>query len=345
MVGGKLTERSGDVIDTDLDFIQRSFAGEAIENQRILVTGGGGFIGSWICEVLVSKGAMVHSVDDFSTGDTKNLERIFSHQNFNLTKIDVARSSMELKADLILHLASHASPEEYQQHPVETLAANSDGTRNMLELARKNDASLLFASSSEVYGDAEIIPTPESYWGRVNPIGPRSCYDEGKRFGEALCMAYNRAYGIDVRITRIFNTFGPRLRADGFYARALSRFMIQALSGTDVTVYGNGDQTRSFCYVSDLVIALLLAATRPEMKARVVNVGNSQEISILSLAKRIIRIVGSKSKITFHRRPADDPQRRCPDISQSRMLLSWAPRVSLEEGLSKTLEWFRGERS
>jgi len=214
----------------------------------------------------------------------------------------------------------------------------------MLEIARRADAKFLFASSSEVYGDAQVVPTPETYWGAVNPVGPRSCYDEGKRFGEALCMAYHRAYGVDVRISRIFNTYGPRLRADGYYARALSRFIKQALSASEVTVYGKGDQTRSFSYVSDTVHALLLIATREEMKGRIVNVGNPQEIPILALAKMIIEIVGSKSNITFHGRPIDDPQRRCPDISRLRTLLSWAPRVGLEDGLSKTIGWFRANR-
>jgi UDP-glucuronate decarboxylase len=245
------------------------------------------------------------------------------------------------KCNFIFHLASHPSPEEYQEHPVETIVGNSQGTLNMLEVAKKNHAALLFASSSEVYGDAQVVPTPETYWGNVNPIGPRSCYDEGKRFTEALCMAYHRAYGLDVRLVRIFNTYGPRLRADGLYARALSRFIKQALSGSDLTVYGRGDQTRSFCYITDTARALLLASTKDEMKAQVLNVGNPEEISILSLANAVIKAVGSHSKITYRKRPVDDPQRRCPDISRARALLSWAPRVSLEQGLSNTVKWLR----
>jgi UDP-glucuronate decarboxylase len=315
---------------------------EPLGGRRVLITGGCGFIGSWICDLLISIGARVICLDDMSTGHSRNITHLKKNTRFKFLRYDVAkRQRLALKCDLVFHLASHPSPDEYQKHPVETILPNSEGTRNMLELARKNDTPFLFASSSEIYGDAQVVPTPEAYWGNVNPIGPRSCYDEGKRFGEAICMAYNRAYGIDVRIARIFNTYGPRLRADGLYARAISRFIRQALSVSDVTVYGSGEQTRSFCYVTDTVLALMLAATRKEMKAQVVNVGNPQEISILSLAERIIKILGSKSSVTFHGRSEDDPQRRCPDISRSKTLLSWAPRVNLEEGLSKTIEWFK----
>jgi UDP-glucuronate decarboxylase len=214
----------------------------------------------------------------------------------------------------------------------------------MLELARKNDARVIFASTSEAYGDAQIIPTPETYWGNVNPVGLRSCYDEGKRFGEALCMAYNRMYGLDVRIVRIFNTYGPRLRSDGFYGRALSRFIDQALSGRDITVYGNGDQTRSFCYVTDTLRGILLAAIAREMKGQVVNIGNPTEVSILELAENIKALTRSSSEITFHPRPSDDPQRRCPDISKARGILGWSPTTTLEEGLRNTIEWFRQRR-
>lgn len=306
-----------------------------------MITGGAGFIGSWICDLLISHGARVTCLDDMSTGHSRNIAHLKRNVRFKFLRTNVAKSQpTNVKCDLVLHLASHPSPEEYQKHPVETVLTNSEGTRNMLDMARKNDAPFLLASSSEVYGDAQVVPTPEAYWGNVNPIGPRSCYDEGKRFAEALCVVYHRAYGMDIRITRIFNSYGPRLRADGLYARALSRFIQQALSGSNLTVYGKGDQTRSFCYITDTVLALVLAATRREMKGQVVNVGNPVEISILSLAERIIRILGSKSTVTFHERPEDDPQRRCPDISRSKMLLSWTPRVGLEEGLRRTIQWF-----
>jgi UDP-glucuronate decarboxylase len=312
----------------------------------VVITGGAGFIGSWLCDFLITQGASVTCLDDMSTGVMRNVSHLIHRTGFRFVNWDVTKASPKIdKCDLIFHLASHPSPEEYQDHPVETILGNSQGTLNMLEVAKENHAVLLFASSSEVYGDAQVVPTPETYWGNVNPIGPRSCYDEGKRFGEALCMAYHRAYGLDVRIVRIFNTYGPRLRADGLYARALSRFIKQALSGSDLTVYGRGDQTRSFCYITDTVHALLLAATKEEMKAQVVNIGNPHEIPILSLAQTIIRIVGSKSQITYHERPVDDPQRRCPDISRSRALLSWAPSVSLEDGLARVVKWFRAIRS
>lgn len=336
-----MSRLSDATIIAGLESIRGSIDG-IFSGRRVLITGGAGFIGGWLCDVLISQGATVDCVDDMSTGLMRNVNHLVNERRYKFVKCDVTRSlPMTEKWDFIFHLASHPSPEEYQEHPVETIVANSQGTQNILEAARQSDATALFASSSEVYGDAQVIPTPETYWGNVNPIGPRSCYDEGKRFGEALCMAYNRAYGVDVRMARIFNTYGPRLRADGLYARALSRFMTQALTGSNLTVYGKGDQTRSFCYVTDTVLALLLAAIKPEMKAQVINIGNPSELSILSLARTIIRIVRSTSEITFHDRPVDDPQRRCPDISRAGKLLSWAPRVGLEEGLSKTAYWFK----
>jgi len=329
-------------VKADLKALQTGFEGTAFTERTVLVTGGAGFIGSWLVDFLVSVGARVICVDDLSTGLSKNLAHLTPSSRFKLVKSDVTKPLPAIEeCDMIFHLASHPSPDEYQKHPVETLVANSEGTQNMLEVARRRDAILLYASSSEVYGDAEVVPTPETYWGNVNPVGPRSCYDEGKRFGEALCMAYNRAYGVDVRMPRIFNTYGPRLRADGLYARALSRFVRQALAGLDLTVYGSGAQTRSFCYITDTLHALLLAASKPQMKAQVVNVGNPQELTILSLAQKIKYIAESKSEISFHDRPTDDPERRCPDISRAKTLLSWTPRTSLEEGLNKTIRWFR----
>ena len=210
----------------------------------------------------------------------------------------------------------------------------------MAELARKNDATLLFASTSEVYGDTEVIPTPETYWGKVNPIGPRSCYDEGKRFAEALLMAYSRQYGLDVRVARIFNSYGPRLREDGLYGRALSRFIVQALSNQTITVYGDGKQTRSFCYITDTVTGLLLLATNPEAKGEVVNIGNTREVAILELAQKIKEETNCKSTIEFYPLPKDDPKRRCPDTSKLERLVGWVPGVGLEEGLKRTILWF-----
>jgi UDP-glucuronate decarboxylase len=337
-----LISTSDPIVADDLKALRANFTGDqSFDGQRILITGGAGFIGSWLSDFLLAQGALVTCLDDMSTGVERNVRHLMQDPRFKFVKHDITEgSSADLECDLIFHLACHPSPEEYQKNSVTTIVGSSHGTMNMLEVARKNDAVLLYASTSEVYGDAQIIPTPESYWGNVNPIGPRSCYDEGKRFAEALCVAYNRTYGLDVRTVRIFNTYGPRLRADGLYARALSRFITQALSGADLTVYGDGKQTRSFCYITDTVLALLLAAIREEMKAQIVNVGNPNESTILSLAETIIRITGSKSKITYYQRPVDDPQRRCPDISRANTLLCWFPRVELNEGLSKTIRWF-----
>ena len=239
------------IILEDIETIKSNVKADFFAGKKVLVTGGAGFIGSWLCDVLLSFGSEVTVVDDFSTGRTKNIDHLTQNPKFKLIKSDVCKFEIEEKLDLILHMAGHASPDEYMAHPIETLQTSADGTRNMAEIARKNDATLLFASTSEVYGDAEVVPTPETYWGKVNPIGPRSCYDEGKRFAEALLMAYCKQYGLDVRVPRIFNSYGPRLREDGLYGRAMSRFILQALTNQPITVYGDGKQTRSFCYITD----------------------------------------------------------------------------------------------
>jgi len=288
----------------------------------------------------VNAGGHVDCVDDLSTGRRENVDHLLKAGNFRFLNSDIAIFEAAAHYSFVFHLASHPSPDEYQKHPVESLDVNSAGTKNALELARRNDARFVFASTAEVYGDPHVVPTPESYWGYVNPTGPRSCYDEGKRFAEALCIAYYRAHGVDVRMPRIFNSYGPRLRADGLYGRALSRFIQQALQGEDVTVYGDGKQTRSFSYVTDTLRGIILCALRPDASGQVINVGNSEEITILELAERIISATGSGSKITFHPRPPDDPQRRCPDISKAKKLLGWVPTVSLQEGLARTIEWF-----
>ena len=330
------------IMRSDLELLAGQLDQQEFQSKKILVTGGAGFIGSWLCDVLVLMDAVVYCVDNLSTGLPDNTDHLLDRRTFLFRELDVVDHEPDNERyDFVLHFASRAAPEEYQRHPVETLMVNSFGTRNMLELARKIDACLIYASSSEVYGDAQSIPTPETYPGKVNPIGPRSCYDEGKRFGEALCMAYHRTYGLDTRIVRIFNTYGPRLRSDGLYARALSRFIVQALLGRDLTVYGKGDQTRSFCYITDTVAAILRVATQAKMKGGVVNIGNPQEVTILELAEKIRGIANSRSRITFHSRPPDDPQRRCPDISRTKKLLNWSPTIKLEDGLRKTIAWFR----
>jgi UDP-glucuronate decarboxylase len=237
-------------------------------------------------------------------------------------------------------MAGHASPDEYQTHPIETLQTSALGTFAMAELARKNDAILMFSSTSETYGDTEVIPTPETYWGKVNPIGPRSCYDEGKRFAEALLMAYSKQYSLDVRVPRIFNSYGPRLREDGLYGRAMPRFILQALTNQPLSVYGNGRQTRSFCYITDAITGLMLLTTKPEAKGEVVNVGNTEEVTILELAQKIKDIIKCKSVIEFTELPKDDPKRRCPDINKLEVLVGWKPNVSFDEGLRRTITWF-----
>lgn len=318
----------------------------SLQSKRILITGGAGFLGSWLCDLLVSAGCTVRCIDDLSTGLESSIRHLSDASNFSFRKLDVTESnSHDGEYEVIIHLASRASPEEYQAHPIETLVTNSRGTQNMLELARKNDAVLLYASTSEIYGDATVIPTPESYWGNVNPIGMRSCYDEGKRFGEALCMAYHRTYGSSVRILRLFNTYGPRLRADGLYGRAVSKFVAQALSGSHITVYGTGEQTRSFCYVTDTITAMIRAATCEKMNGETANIGGPTETTILQLAEKVKAITNSQSEIKLLPRQPDDPQRRCPDISKANRILKWSPSITLHDGLKTTIEWFLQRRS
>jgi UDP-glucuronate decarboxylase len=328
------------IISEDLEKTKNAVKGDAFAEKKVLVTGGAGFIGSWLCDALVDFGADVTAVDDLSTGRIKNIDHLTKNPRFKLVKSDVCMFESKVKFDFILHMAGHASPDEYQVHPIETLQTSAVGTEKMAELARKNDSTLLFASTSEVYGDAEIVPTPESYWGKVNPVGPRSCYDEGKRFAEALLMAYGKQYGLDVRVPRIFNSYGPRLREDGLYGRAMSRFILQATTNQPITVYGDGKQTRSFCYITDTVTGLMLLTTNSKAKGEVVNVGNTQEVSILELAKKVKETTKCKSTIEFHPLPKDDPKRRCPDTNKLERLVGWKPTVSFEEGLKRTVTWF-----
>ena len=315
---------------------------KSLADRKILITGGAGFIGSWLCDILSATGSNITCIDNLSTGLTENLDHHNGRGGFRFIEEDISALTTPLPPpqDFILHLASRASPDEYQEHPIETLRANSLGTLTVLELARKWDSPLLYTSTSEVYGDAQTIPTPETYWGHVNPVGVRSCYDEGKRFGEALCMAYRREHGLDIRITRIFNTYGPRIRADGAYARALPKFITQALAGKDITVYGEGSQTRSFSYITDTAHAILQALTTPKAEGEILNVGNPHEVAILKLAGMIRNLTASRSKITFHPLPPDDPYRRQPDIRKVTRILNWKPEISLGDGLKKTIAWY-----
>jgi UDP-glucuronate decarboxylase len=310
------------------------------EGKNILVTGGAGFIGSWISDVMIDFGCNVTVVDDFSTGRMKNIDHLIDNKKFKLIKSDVCAFNSETEFDFIFHMAAHASPDEYMAHPIDTLLTSAVGTQKIGELARKNNATLLFASTSETYGDAEIIPTPETYWGKVNPIGPRSCYDEGKRFAEALLMAYYKQYNLNVRVPRIFNSYGPRLREDGLYGRALSRFILQAMTNQPITVFGDGKQTRSFCYVTDTVTGLLLLSACPKAQGEVVNVGDSKEMTILELAQMIQKETNCRSNIEFSPLPKDDPKRRRPDTVKLEALVGWKPSMNLDEGLKRTITWF-----
>jgi len=300
---------------------------------KYLIFGGAGFLGSHLVESLEGD---ITVVDDLST--VKYLEL---PPNVKLIKDRVETFKTSEKFDFVIHLAARPSPEDYMQHPVETALSNSLGTYNALEIARKSDAIFLYSSSSEIYGHAEIIPTPEDYWGKVNPIGVRSCYDESKRFSEALIMSYFREYGLDVRIQRPFNVYGPRLREDGSYGRVVSRFIYQALKGEDITIFGDGNQTRAFLYVSDWTEATKKMLFTQGLKGEVFNVGSDKEVKIIDLAKMIIRLTNSNSKIKFLPPRVDDPPRRAADITKAKKILEWEPKVNLEEGLKRTIEWFK----
>jgi UDP-glucuronate decarboxylase len=322
-------------------------AGVGFEDQRVLVTGGAGFLGSWICEALVEQGAKVTCLDNLSSGLESNIEEFKERSNFAFIEHDISRPiEFDKNFDLVMHLASRASPFEFERYPIQILKANTLGIWVALGIAKKHKARFLYTSTSEVYGDPEprFIPTPESYNGNVNPIGPRSCYDESKRAGEAFVKAYELQHALDTRIVRIFNTFGPRMRAGDIYGRVVPRFIEQALKGEPMTVFGDGRQTRSFTYVSDQVEGILRLAGIEEAKGEVVNIGSNVETSILELARIVKELTGSKSEITFLPLPKDDPRRRCPDISKAEKLLGWRPKVSLEEGLKKTIAWFEAGR-
>ncbi|MFE4637739.1 UDP-glucuronic acid decarboxylase family protein [Streptomyces sp. NPDC056773] len=305
-----------------------------------MVTGGAGFVGSHLCERLLADGHRVVCVDDFSTGRAENIAHLLDHPRFRFSRQDVTEGlNVPGRVDAVYHLASPASPADYLRLPVETLLVGSYGTRNALELARRDGARFLLSSTSEVYGSPQVHPQPESYWGNVNPVGPRSVYDEAKRFGEAITMAYRRTYGVQTTIVRIFNTYGPRMRADD--GRAVPAFVTQALAGEPLTVTGDGSQTRSMCYVDDLVAGLRRALDSGHSGP--VNLGNPVEVTMRELALTVRDLCGSQSGITLIDRPQDDPQQRRPDITAAREELGWAPRTSLEDGLARTVAWFREE--
>jgi len=304
---------------------------------RILVTGGAGFIGSNLCDALIRQGHDVLCVDNLFSGSRDNIRHLLGHPYFEFIRHDMIHPFFA-EVDMIYHLACPASPVHYQHNPIKTIKTNVMGTINMLGLAKRVKARILLASTSEVYGDPALHPQPETYWGNVNPIGIRSCYDEGKRVAETLMMDYHRQNGVDIRIVRIFNTYGPRMAIqDG---RVVSNFIVQALRGEELTIYGDGNQTRSFCYVSDMVEGIIKMAETEGLTGPV-NLGNPKDSTILEIARKILLIAGSKSPIVFKPLPPDDPARRCPDITLARAKLGWSPKVSLEEGLLKTIEYFR----
>src|ERR1700733_11512738 len=308
-----------------------------MNSKRILVTGAAGFLGSHLCDSLLDAGNSVIGVDNLSTGNETNLAHLQNEPRFDFTEIDICQPFDVGQVDFIYNLASPASPVDYARLGVETLRVGSAGTINTLDLARKYRAGYLHASTSECYGDPVVHPQVEAYWGNVNPIGPRSVYDEAKRFSEAAVMAYHRYYGVDTHLVRIFNTYGPRLQPND--GRVISNFMVQALQEQPLTIYGDGSQTRSFCYVSDLIEGILLLSRSEEHLP--VNIGNPDEWTILECAHEVLSVTGSPSRILFHPLPEDDPTRRRPDIAKARQLLGWEPKIKLRKGLEKSLEYFK----
>ncbi|MGA2588245.1 MAG: UDP-glucuronic acid decarboxylase family protein [Candidatus Aminicenantales bacterium] len=304
---------------------------------RVLVTGGAGFLGSHLCEHLLDKGSDVVCIDNFFSGYKDNIRPFIAHPYFEFIRHDVIHP-LFIEVDRIFHLACPASPIHYQQNPIKTVKTNVMGTINMLGLAKRIKRRILLASTSEIYGDAKVHPQPETYWGNVNTIGVRSCYDEGKRVAETLMMDYHRQNKVDIRIVRIFNTYGPRMAIDD--GRVVSNFIVQALRAEPITVYGDGSQTRSFCYVADLIEGLLLMMEQDGFIGPV-NLGNPGEFTISELAEKVIKLTKSKSRIIHKPLPSDDPVRRRPDISLAREKLGWEPKVPLEEGLARTIAYFR----
>ena len=305
---------------------------------KVLVTGGAGFLGSHLCDRLIARGADVLCVDNFFTGSKANIAHLQSNPNFELMRHDIT-FPLYIEVNQIYNLACPASPIHYQHDPVQTTKTSVHGAINMLGLAKRTRATILQASTSEVYGDPEIHPQTEDYWGRVNPIGPRSCYDEGKRCAETLFFDYHRQHKLAIKVVRIFNTYGPRMHPND--GRVVSNFIVQALRGEDITIYGNGEQTRSFCYVDDLIEAMLRMMQTPADITGPVNIGNPVEVTMLELAERIISLTQSASKLCYKPLPQDDPKQRRPDISFAKSALDWQPKVSLEDGLKTTIAYFR----
>ena len=309
-----------------------------MRKKTVVITGGAGFIGSHLCDKLIQEGHRVICLDNLSTGRIENIKYLLKDKNFRFKKFNVTKYiAIKGKVDYVLHFASLASPEDYLKFPIQTLKVGSLGTHNTLGLTKEKKAVFMLASTSEVYGDPLEHPQQESYWGNVNPVGVRGCYDEGKRFAEAITMAYHRVHHLDTRIARIFNTYGPRMRIND--GRAIPNFIYQAITHKPITAYGKGKQTRSFCYISDLtdgIYKLMLSSFNDPL-----NLGNPQEFTILELAEQILALTASKSKIIFKALPQDDPRQRQPDISKAKKILNWQPKIELEEGLKITIDWFK----
>ncbi|OGV34720.1 MAG: NAD-dependent dehydratase [Lentisphaerae bacterium GWF2_45_14] len=309
-----------------------------LRKSTVLVTGGGGFIGSHLCEKLLNDGHDVICVDNFYTGSKNNIRHLISSPGFELIRHDITWP-LYLEADAIYNLACPASPIHYQRDPIQTAKTSVIGAINMLGMAKRLKIPILQSSTSEVYGDPKVHPQTEEYWGNVNPIGPRSCYDEGKRCAETLFFDYHRQLGINIKVVRIFNTYGPRMQPDD--GRVVSNFIVQALKNEDITIYGNGSQTRSFCFIDDLIEGLVKMMDTPPGVTGPINLGNPGEFSVKQLAEMIVELTGSKSKIVYHPLPQDDPVQRKPNISKAIEILDWKPSVQLKEGLEKTIEYFR----
>lgn len=330
------------MIEKQIGELVHSLGDLTFEDQTVLVTGGAGFLGSWCCDTLIAQGASVICLDNIASGRETNINHLKDHDSFRFEHHDISQPYFSTrKIDFVFHLASRASPFEFAYHPIQILKSNTLGTMIALGIAKKHGADFLFSSTSETYGDSTIVPTPETYRGNVNTIGPRGCYDEAKRAGEAICMAYQRQHGLNIRIARIFNTYGPRMRCDGIYGRVTPRFVEQAINNEPITIFGDGSQTRSFCYVTDQVSGLFHLALVPNLSGEVVNIGNPIEITIKQLAEIVIHLTGSNSELSYKPLPEDDPKRRCPVIEKAKELLGWTPKVGLDEGLQYFIDFYR----
>jgi len=327
------------IIEEGIEKILNGTEDICYDKKRVLITGGSGFLGSWLCDALIRKGAEVICLDNYASGRKENTDHLCNTPGFTRVDHDISTPySPPAPVDIVMHLASRASPLEFTDYPIQILKSNTLGTMNALGIAKKHHARFLFTSTSETYGEAQVFPTPETYRGNVNTLGIRGCYDEAKRAGEAFCMAYHRQHHLDVRIVRIFNTYGPRMRSDGLYGRVIPRFLDQARNNQPITIFGDGSQTRSFCFVTDQVTGLMKLAGYDGIDGSVINIGNPLEMSVLSLAEKIIGITNSRSTISYHPLPPDDPSRRFPDISKAAEVLHWEPNVDLDYGLRAMIE-------